>query len=141
MNRLRKIFCFIFFTCLYFNMLFSQSQRGYLEVKGYVKSGNSFIEAVDVDVFQKGEKVQGILTKQSGHFNFILDLNYDYTVQFSKNGLVTKKVDIITNVPEVETGIWYYKFSIDLFPMIPELDISVLQKPVEIGRASCRERV
>ncbi|RLD63804.1 MAG: hypothetical protein DRJ01_02725 [Bacteroidetes bacterium] len=110
--------------------LFSQEEKGYLEVKGTAKSDRRVIKNAKIEIYRNFVKVKTITTDESGKFDFKLDLNRNYIVKFVKKGLVSKKVSFITVLPKDEIGIWTYRFSIDLFPMVEGLDISILENPI-----------
>ncbi|MCK5823229.1 MAG: hypothetical protein KAG95_04440 [Bacteroidales bacterium] len=110
--------------------LFAQDEQGYLEVKGTAKSERRVIQKAKVEIYRNSVKVNTITTNENGKFNFKLDLNKNYIIKFVKKGLVSKKVSFVTIVPKDEIGIWTYRFSIDLFPMVEGLNISILENPI-----------
>ncbi len=126
-KKFSVILSILFFLAL---NLFAQEEQGYLEIKGTAKSDRRVIANAKVEIYRNSVKVKTLKTNESGKFSLKLDLNKYYIIKFDKKGLVSKKVSFITDVPKDEIGIWTYRFSIDLFPMVEGLDISILDNPI-----------
>ena len=127
-NALLK-FSFILFI-LFSNNILAQDLTGYVDVIGSVKLDKMMLPGAEVTLYEAGRKVQTIVTPTSGRFKFKLDLQKSYTIEITAQDLITKKVEIKTNVPPEESVIWNYRFSTELFENFPGMDLSALQKPV-----------
>ncbi len=108
----------------------AQQESGYLQLRGTTLKDNTPIDGVTIDVYQKGEKINSILSWSGGKFNIKLELNNEYILEFSKTDLVTKRLEFKTDVPPNEIGIYNFKFSVELFTMVDGLDVSLLDKPI-----------
>ncbi len=73
---------------------------GYLEVVGSVLQSNKGLEGAELTVMKGNEKVDLVSTNASGKFIVNLELNNNYVIIFSKNGSISKTVEIDTIVPE-----------------------------------------
>jgi hypothetical protein len=105
----------------------------YGTVKDY--STSKKIDDVTVTVFKNGAKMIDVRTNASGKYELNLDYGADYKILYSKDGVVDKNITIDTrNIPEEDrVGGHGINVEMTLFPTIPDLDFSVLDKP--IGKA------
>jgi len=113
-------------------MLFSQSEQGYVDVQGTVKFDKRPIENAKIEIYENGLQIKQYASNISGRFDFQLDLNKTFVLAITKTGMVTKRIQFETYVPENEIGIWTYKFTVEIFPMVDGLNISILEKPIAI---------
>ena len=122
MNRFNflttRYFTLLIFTLLTLaNSAFAQKQ-GYLEVLGSVTQDGKGLEGADIKVMKGNENADNAMTAGKGSFIINLDLGSTYTLVFSKNGSITKKVLVDTKVPdEYIAQIFSYKFKIELFKL------------------------
>ncbi|MBK7970062.1 MAG: hypothetical protein IPK08_14605 [Bacteroidetes bacterium] len=105
---------------------------GYLEVVGSVLQSNKGLEGAELTVMKGNEKVDLVSTNASGKFIVNLELNNNYVIIFSKNGNISKTVEIDTKVPEESKDqIYSYKFKIDLFQKVEGVtEPESISKPV-----------
>lgn len=104
-----------------------QKMLGYVEVHGVVKDGIRPLENVHVEIYANNTLLKIELAEITGDFSFILELNRNYKIKFTKEFYVSKFVEFNTNVLENELGIWSFHFVVELFPEVPELDYSFLE--------------
>lgn len=109
-----------------------QSDQGYIDVKGNVKFDRRPIENAKIEIYENGLQIKQYASNINGRFDFQLDLNKSFIIAITKGGMVTKRIKFDTHVPENEIGIWTYKFTVEIFPMVDGLDITVLKKPIAI---------
>ncbi len=125
------------FWCMGYNSLNAYSQdNGSVEVKGIVKYGYNTLTANPVDgaivqLYENQTKLKSITTGSSGRYAFTLDLDKNYFITFTKEGLITKKIQVITKVPSSRSkGKWTSICNIRLFDYYQGIDVSALQQPV-----------
>ncbi|MGM0497141.1 MAG: hypothetical protein ACQESJ_04440 [Bacteroidota bacterium] len=106
------------------------SQEGVLTLKGAVEKGEEPLNDAQITLYQDSEEVENIRTGNDGEFSVDMEINKEYTVEFSKDEYVSKKIFVDANVPEDEEGTWMVEFSVGLFKMYPDLDVSALDKPI-----------
>ena len=85
-------------------------------------------------------KAGSVQTSSDGSFSFKLEANKMYTVEVSKDGLVTKKISFNTALPDAESGVWVREFAIGLVVPCEGVDYSLLKKPVDIIKFNTRRR-
>ena len=112
------------------NTGFSQKEKDYLTLSGMVEDGREPLPDAVVRVFKNGQPVGTKKSDASGNFEVRMDLGQEYTIEFTKQGYVTKKVEINSNVPQGQGGSWKVEFSVGLFQDYPGLDVSALNDPV-----------
>jgi hypothetical protein len=59
-----------------------------------------------------------------------LPLGKKYTIEFSKNGFVSKVLEVNAKVPRYDTFVSVFPFDIDLFQEVEGLDVTVLNDPI-----------
>lgn len=93
-------------------------------------------ENAKITLYQDGKKVDNFYTKNNGKFEFILQLNHQYTFWFEKSGYVTKKVEFNTQVPDKVLKnpdfepFPDFDFNVTLFKIYPDVDTMFFEKPV-----------
>jgi len=118
----------LIFFCSSFNQ--TQKDKRALLLKGIVEDNYEPLDNAKITVYQNSRKLKNIESSKDGLFNFELDLNKKYSVEFSKVGYVSKKVEVNSSLPVGITGTWRIEFSISLFQMYPGLDVSILEDPI-----------
>ncbi len=111
--------------------LFAQQPGLYIE--GTVKEEKAKLSDVLVSVLLGGKLINSLTTPASGLFSFTLNYNNEYVLQFSKAGYTAKRISVSTKgvPPEEINDIYEFTgFEVSLFTNIPDLDISLLQKPI-----------
>ena len=106
------------------------SQEGVLTIKGAVEKGKEPLNNAQITLYQGSDEVKTISTGRDGQFSIEMEINKEYTVKFSKDEFVSKKIFVDATVPEGQGGNWMAEFSIGLFKMYPGLDVSALDKPI-----------
>ena len=89
----------------------------------------------NISVFKNGSLTQEVIIDESGRYKFKLEPDADYELKFSKVGYVSKILSINTeNVPPKDLitkhEIFVFKVNVDLFKIVPNLDVSILDGPV-----------
>jgi len=89
------------------------------------------MENVDVTVYKDGNEIKKLATSLNGKFSYTFDPNAEYELKFSKQGYTSKKLAFSTKLgPPSETDIRLVGNEVLLFKVDPDLDVSVLDKPV-----------
>lgn len=112
--------------------VFCQAQViGRVEVDGKIREGNRPAGGVTIQVLGEGVS-KTVVSKDNGSFTFNLVLQKNYTLIFSRPGLVSKKVDFYTKVPaDQEDIIFQYEFNIELFTDVAGMSSNeIMSKPV-----------
>ena len=110
----------------------------YLELKGTIrhlkgenKDEAQLLDSAILKVYNdKGMLVGEHMTNRKGKSNFKLPLNRKFIVEVSKNGFVSKKIEVNTKVPPEKKLAYIFPFTLDIFEELPGMDVSVLQKPI-----------
>ena len=110
--------------------LFGQQAERYLEIRGHAESEMNPLGNATATLFDGNSRVSSVQTGSDGGFSFKLEANKLYTVEVSKDGMVTKKISFNTAIPDAESGIWVREFAIGLVVPCEGVDYSPLQKPV-----------
>jgi tetratricopeptide (TPR) repeat protein len=131
-RRETRIKYLLFFYLFFPIVMYSQSDQGYVDVDGSVKFERRPIENAKIEIYENSLQIKQYASNISGKFNFKLDLDKVYILAVTKGGMVTKRIQFDTHVPENEIGIWRYKFTVEIFPMVEGLDIGILEKPIAI---------
>ena len=106
------------------------SQEGVLTIKGAVEKGKEPLKDAQITLYQGSTEVRTVRAGRDGEFSIDMEINKEYTVEFSKEEFVSKKIFVDATVPEGEGGTWMVEFSVGLFKMYPGLDVSALDKPI-----------
>ena len=94
----------------------ANAQKGYVSVRGKVRKGNSPEPEVNISLSAPGAPAQTVTSAVNGTYLFNLELQKNYTISFSKSGLVTKTIIFNTVVPADEADIIFEnEFNMDLF--------------------------
>ena len=133
MNGNSRVAKYLIATCLlYFGItkiIFTQTPG--LVVTGEVKEGKSRLNDAVIKVFKNGTAINEE-TSSNGKYSFLLDYDANYTIEYSKNGYITKRVAFNTsNVSEEEKLYeWDFPTVVSLFKRIEGVDYSILDKPI-----------
>jgi len=84
------------------------------EFNGTVSTAEEALEGVEVRIFEGNEVLSTIYSDKKGRFEFELLKGSDYTLEFSKDGYVTKRMIVRTNVEEGVKKLPKLKFEIAL---------------------------
>lgn len=100
-------------------------------MNGKIKFGKKNISDVLITVHLDTSEVFNTLQSDGkGSCSFQLLLHKNYTVRFSKEGYVTKIITVDTKLPKYLDKNYLFAFSAELFEEIPEVNVSVLKKPI-----------
>lgn len=109
------------------------AQQPGLFIEGTVREEKIKLSGVNVTVLLGGRLINSLVTPANGLFSFTLNYNNDYILQFSKDGYTSKKISVSTKGVPPEDAVDIFEFTgfeVALFKTIPDLDVSILQKPV-----------
>ncbi len=127
--RLLLITSIILFNGLY---VFSQDTDSYLEVRGTAEKNRNPLSGAVVNLYQGNSKVRSLTTGSDGIFDFKLDLNKDYTIEVTKKGFISKKINFNTEVPDDVTGRYVSEFAMSLYETCEGVDLSAFDAPVDM---------
>lgn len=110
--------------------------ENYLELKGVVTGSRNFVQEAEILVYEEDNVslYTTELTNRMGRASIQLPLNREFRLVFSKAGFMSKQLTINTHV-ELK-GIYVFKYSLELFEYITELDTALTNKPVGFVRFS-----
>ncbi len=113
------------------NHAFSQN---YLQVEGKLGIINGSPKDGEIKLYENGRLVETYISDRSGKMKVDLDLNKDYILEFSKEGYVTKKININTEMPEeyLNNRFAPIRFAVDLFQQYDEVNTVVFTQPVGV---------
>lgn len=130
---MKKLLNLILLSILFTNISTAGEGSSYFGFKGKVFLADDKGGKVTVSLYDGNKKISSYVTGASG--KFIVDLFKDrhYTLQFSKEGYVTKRVIIDTGVnPKDALGVKEFKFDIGLIKEESDKDYSELDFPITI---------
>ncbi|MCI5059091.1 MAG: hypothetical protein MRY83_23465, partial [Flavobacteriales bacterium] len=108
-------------------------QRDVLRIDGKIREGKEKLQNVKVSLLSDGEEIAQINTEKSGRFKYILPLQKDYFVVFSKPGYRSKYILVqATNIPEGDAAFGYEFGGLDvsLFKKVKGLNDKALDQPI-----------
>lgn len=108
----------------------AQKTKGYLEIRGSVKIEVQNFAVSKVKVFVNGNLEKIYDADAQGKFQFNVDLNKQIVLEIVRQGYYGKKLEFNTHVPVEDVGIWSYKFSVELLPVVDGFDASLFNKPM-----------
>lgn len=115
-----------------------------LTVKGIIREGKKPLKESTIIIY-KDNKVIEQIAAIDGKFDFILEYDNDFILEFSKKGYVSKKIHIntenITNLIQRKYGYAYSGFGVILFKEIEGTDYANFKDPVAlISYCECADR-
>jgi hypothetical protein len=124
-----------FFIILLFFISVSGFSQNSFELFGRVKVDGGNRKAVRIVVTKNGSPYKTYRIDAAGKYSFPLEYNNVYIVSFEKNGFVTKRVEVNTNVPDkvLEDNNFKYKWKVDvgLFKEYEGIDFSFFNQPIQ----------
>ncbi len=112
----------------------------WLEMRGVVRKTQpelksnqkgTLLDSAEILVYTDSVKLVGTnFTSKHGECRFKLPLNRKIRIEIRKKGFVSKYIDINSTVPPDKKMAYIFPFDIDLFEEIPDLDVSILKKPI-----------
>lgn len=115
-----------------------KNKKQCLELKGIVKQtkridkiGESPLANAAIKVFDENKKIIAqYATNKKGQCDLKLPLDKKFILEFSKEGYVSKFLELDTKVPPEKKMIYSFPFDISIFKEIKDIDLSVLKKPI-----------
>ncbi len=104
-----------------------------MEVNGIVTHNARSLANAIITVRQDSAVVDQQMTRRNGRFDIFLKYRYDYMLEVSKEGFITKRIIISTKIPEQtirDGGTGFYDLNIPMIEMINGLDVSIFNNPV-----------
>jgi hypothetical protein len=139
-KALMKSFVYIVLFIISFSIAGNAQQMiGYVEINGTVKDGIKPLYNSNIEIYANNTLLKISQTDITGNFKFILELNREYKIKFTKEFYVSKFIEFNTNVRENELGIWLFSFTMELFPEILSIDFSFLENE-PIGKISYNKK-
>lgn len=132
---MRKIIYIVFFLLALTQSAKTQQLIGYVEVNGIIKDGIRPLYNTNIEIYANNTLLKVSQSDITGNFSFILELNRQYSIKFTKEFYVSKFIEFNTFVRENELGIWLFPFTVELFPKIDNIDFSFLDNE-PIGKIS-----
>jgi len=136
---MKKLFYITILILAFLPRAESQQLLGYVEVNGTVKDGLKPIYNANIEIYANNTLLKISQTDITGNFTFILELNRQYNIKFTKEFYVSKFIEFSTNVRENELGIWLFSFTVELFPEISNMNFSFLETE-PIGKIGYNKR-
>lgn len=138
---LNKIFISLLILGLSFSFTSLKAQVDDIEASGLVKDerSNKLLSNVLVTKERDGKVMDSVRTGVNGRFILKLDFGYDYNIRLSKNGYVSKFININSeNVPdENQVGGFGFDLNVNLFEEVEGINFDILKQP--IGKAKFEE--
>ena len=96
-----------------------------------LKEKNNSSDAT-LKIEKNGKIVDQMDLGRKGQFKYELDLNNSYILHFTKEGYVTKKIEMDTNVPsdKVSNSFQSLYFEVEIFKSVPDSKLGPFQYPV-----------
>jgi len=118
---------FIFLGFISFSLKGQLSVEGKLLLKDEKKSDGAILR-----IEKNSQIVDKINLEKRGDFNYDLELNNEYILHFVKNGYITKKIEVNTNVPSGKESKSFQPlyFEVEIFKSVPDSDLGPFKHPV-----------
>lgn len=140
MLRLKIAFILLLSLIISIGKAQNSASETYLNVRGIAELDMKPLSGATATLYEGSSEVKSVRTGSDGRFTFKLQVNKQYTIEISKNGLVSKNIDFNTSMPEEEKGMWTNEFSIGLVKYCEGVDYSILNEPVDIVGFDARRR-
>jgi len=111
-----------------------------LEVRGITELDMRPLAGATVNVYEGGIKIKTFRSGGDGSFTCVLASDKEYLIEVEKEGLVSKRISFVTQMPADEKGKWVNEFSIGLVKNCDGVDYSVLKEPVDRIRFDAKRR-
>lgn len=122
---------------LSFSLLFSlitsiAVSQNFIKIQGELSVLDGKSKDGEIILYENGRQVESYVSDWSGKIKADLDLNKDYILEFTKEGYVTKKIRINTEVPDeyLNRNFAPIRFAVDLFKQYDEVNIMIFTQPV-----------
>lgn len=116
----------------------AKNKRHYLKLQGVVREpgktatdkGKPLANAI-IKVFDDKHKLLGsFTTNNKGKCEFRVPINKQFFIEFTKEGYVSKIIQVNTNMPPERKLAFIFPFEVTIFKEVNGLDVSILKKPV-----------
>lgn len=107
---------------------------GYIQVTGHVEKDYQTLDKAIIIMTENNKEIACLLTSATGIFKYKLPLNKFYKLEITKHGLVTKKFEFDTHIPDDVDNhtIFQFSFSIVLFSKYKNMEEGILDKPLAL---------
>ena len=122
------------------SLIKDKTKKAYVEMRGIIKQSKTdekgedkLLDSANISIFSDiGPRtlLLKLSTNKKGKCDFRLPLNQKFVIEFSKEGYVTKYINVATKVPKDHEAAYIFPFNVDIFEDIKGLDVSVLKKPI-----------
>jgi tetratricopeptide (TPR) repeat protein/serine phosphatase RsbU (regulator of sigma subunit) len=107
-----------------------------LEVQGVTIPYGKTLSGVIINVIRGSSIESQVISKRNGRFDFKLDYGEDYVIEASKEGYITKKIIISTNIDKdiIKAGgitEGFFDLQIEMIEMVPGINTAVFNHPVK----------
>lgn len=85
------------------------------------------VKDVDIKIYENNELILEFSNNVNGAYSTKFSLGNVYSMQFSKEGYVTKSIDVIAITPDsLMSGMFFFQLDIDLFKQTEEEEADAL---------------
>lgn len=138
-----KIRTLLFLFCALLLSGAADAQRFYVKLSGKVTAHftGDPVRGVLVRLLKAGKQEAEKVTRSDGSYEFILDRGWRYAVWYSKQGMVTKHINIDTEEVPAYPDVPFYEMDVQMTMVewISEFDFTVFEQP--LGEASFKQSV
>lgn len=135
MGKMRILLTFLFIIFMGFFQE-CEAQKFYIQISGEITNyfNGELIKGVEVKV-ESPNQVKTLMTKRNGLYGFRLDKGTYYHLTYSKEGMITKHIDIDgTTIPEFPDVPFYdMDVQMTMIDTIPKFDFSLFRSPLGIA--------
>lgn len=87
-----------------------------LRMHGRIENGASTLKDVTIKVYENNEMIREFSNNVNGAYSTKFSLGNVYSIEFSKEGYITKSIDVIAMTPDsLMSGMFFFQLDIDLF--------------------------
>ncbi len=131
MSRACQVLFLVFLFTLS-GVVFAQEEKleTEIQIEGKVIEDDMPLSKVKINIQPFGGELKKTYTDSQGGFNFMLEPDNEYTVEFSRNGYITKRIYFNTMYMPQNMFVTRSGIIVNLFKDFPGLDFSVLLNPI-----------
>ena len=105
-----------------------------VKVYGNITQNDKNLEGAIVTLYANGSQTSQNTTDHSGRYQFVLQLDMNYMLEFTKPGYITKRITFSTFGPSPErrkNPFDDFNFDVDIFPEVPGVNLDdILKQPI-----------
>lgn len=106
-----------------------------LEVRAYIETQDGKgIDAATADLYEGSNKIKTFRSDSKGQISFELDYGKAYKIIITKGGMIQKRIDFVTNLPEDQKRNLVKEFGMSLVEDCDGANTAVFNEPVDIVR-------